>query len=114
MGAATPKVDVVLAALADPTRRGVFEDVLARGPVTATALAAGRDISRQAVTKHLERLAEAGLAGAERSGRETLWSADPAPLGVAMDWMTMVGAAWDRRLQRLAGRFGSGRSDPDI
>lgn len=101
-----PGVDVVLGALADPTRRAVFEDILAHGPMTATALAGDRSISRQAVTKHLERLAQAGLAHAERSGRETLWSADPRPLAIATDWMTTVGQAWDKRLERLADRFG--------
>lgn len=104
----TPGVDVVLAALADPTRRALFEDVVRRGPVTATALAAERSISRQAVTKHLERLALAGLTHAERSGRESLWRADPDPLNVAVDWISTVGDAWDQRLARLADRFGTG------
>lgn len=100
-----PSVDEVFAALGDPTRRSVFETVLRDGPITATALAADRPITRQAVTKHLERLAAAGLAVSSRVGRETRWHADPSPLTGAVTWMTEVGDAWDTRLERLADRF---------
>lgn len=100
-----PPVDEIFAALGDPTRRSVFEAVVRDGPVTATALSADRPISRQAVTKHLERLAAAGLTSATRVGRETRWSADVTPLAEAVTWMSTVGDAWDARLDRLAQRF---------
>lgn len=102
----TDAVEEIFAALGDPTRRSLFESVVADGPVTATALAADRSISRQAVTKHLERLAAAGLASATRVGRETRWRADVTPLSNAVAWMATVGDAWDARLDRLATRFG--------
>lgn len=95
-------VGAVLGALADPTRRTVFEAVARRGPLTATALAGELPVSRQAVTKHLDRLAEAGLVRAERHGRETRWSATPAPLVDAQRWFDDIAAAWDHRLGALA------------
>lgn len=109
MSEVTPAVDDILAALADPTRRDLFEAVARSGPVTATQLAADRPITRQAVTKHLERLAASGLARSERAGRQTLWTAETAPLGAAVEWMSRIGDAWDDRLTRLTERF-DGRS----
>jgi len=98
------RVGDVLGALADPTRRTVFEAVARRGPLTATSLADELPVTRQAVAKHLERLADAGLVASERAGRETRWSATPAPLADARRWFDDVGAAWDRRLGALADR----------
>lgn len=102
-------VGAVLRALADPTRRTVFEAVARRGPLTATALAGEIPVSRQAVTKHLEILAEAGLVRSDRIGRETRWAATPAPLAAAKSWFDDIGAAWDRRLGALADRARSRR-----
>ncbi len=92
----------VFNALADPTRRTLFEAVAARGPLTATALAGEFPVSRQAITKHLSLLADAGLVASARAGRETRWSADPAPFVETRRWMDTVGVAWDRRLADLA------------
>jgi DNA-binding transcriptional ArsR family regulator len=94
--------DAVFAALADPTRRAILQAVVDRGPVTATALAAGLPISRQGVAKHLDVLGRAGLVHARRAGRETRFEADLDPLADVAGWMSRVGAAWDRRLARLA------------
>lgn len=105
-------VGPVLEALADATRRSIFERVAEHGPVTATILAGDVPVSRQAVSKHLERLADAGLVVSERIGRETRWSATPAPLDAATDWFATVGARWDRRLAALAERA-AGRSRGD-
>lgn len=91
----------VFLALADPTRRELFTDVVAGGPVTATQLAADRDISRQAVAKHLEVLGRAGLVDGRRTGREVRFQAETAALDDAIEWMQDAGAAWDRRLARL-------------
>jgi len=90
----------VFAALADPTRRTVMEHV-AREPATATQIAAGLPVTRQAVAKHLGVLEEAGLVRAERSGRERRFSPTPAPLGEAISWMATVGGEWDDRLAAL-------------
>ena len=95
-------VDAVFSALADPTRRELFEAVAQRGPCTATELAADRPITRQAVAKHLGVLGEAGLVAARREGRETRFRATPAPLAVARRWMDETGAAWEQRLGALS------------
>lgn len=94
-------VDTVFAALADPTRRRVLDEVGRRGAATATELAADLPVTRQAVAKHLGVLATAGLVDAQRSGRETRYRVTPAPLGDAIGWMAQVGAEWDDRLARL-------------
>jgi len=91
----------VFAALGDATRRDVLAEVAARGSATATELAAGFPVSRQAVAKHLAVLAGAGLVAAQREGRETRYRPTPAPLGEAIAWMTGVGGEWDERLAAL-------------
>lgn len=94
-------VDAVFAALADPTRRHVLDEVGRRGAATATEIAADLPVTRQAVAKHLGVLADAGLVGARRAGRETRYRVTPEPLGDAIGWMARVGAEWDERLARL-------------
>ena len=90
----------VFAALGDATRRVVMERV-AHGSATATEIAAGLPVTRQAVAKHLAVLEDAGLVRAERSGRERRFSPTPAPLGEAISWMASVGGQWDERLAAL-------------
>ena len=91
----------VFDALADPTRRGILQAVAAH-PASATELADGLPITRQAVVKHLGTLSAAGLVERERAGREVRYRLCPEPLSEAVGWMTEVGAAWDERLARLA------------
>jgi DNA-binding transcriptional ArsR family regulator len=95
-----PQPDV-FAALGDPTRREGLEQVAARGDATATELAAALPVTRQAVAKHLNVLAGAGLVQARRQGRETRYAPTPEPLGDAIAWMADLGAQWDARLARL-------------
>lgn len=90
----------VFEALADPVRRRLLSE-LSTSPATATELAAGLPISRQAVAKHLASLSDAGLLRRERSGRDVRYRVTPAPLTEAMGWMAEVGAGWDDRLMRL-------------
>jgi DNA-binding transcriptional ArsR family regulator len=95
------RVGGIFSALSDPTRREVVRQLSAGGPVTATELAGRLPVSRQAVAKHLEALARAGLVSTERSGRELRYRLTPAPLETAMSWMASVGAEWDERLAAL-------------
>ena len=94
----------VFAALADPTRRAVLTAVAARGSATATELVEDVPVTRQAVAKHLQLLADAGLVARERTGREQRYRVTPAPFTDAVAWMADVGAAWDARLARLQAR----------
>ena len=94
-------LDAVFSALADPTRRGLVARLVQEGPHTATALARGMPMTRQAVVHHLQALGEAGLVDASREGREVRYRATPEPLGEAVAWMLGTGVRWDRRLDRL-------------
>ena len=94
-------VGQVFDALGDPGRRDLIQAIAKRGSATATELAAERDVTRQAVSKQLGTLAEAGLLRARREGRETRYEVTAAPLRDAVTWMTEVGSAWDERLAAL-------------
>jgi DNA-binding transcriptional ArsR family regulator len=96
----TPAGADPFAAIADPTRRGLIE-TLAEGPATATRLAGGLPITRQAVSKHLSILRDASLVGSRRSGRETIYTLQPDPLREVAAWSERVGRDWDRRLAKL-------------
>lgn len=101
------RVDAVFAALSDPTRRSVLGHLADRESASATELAAGLPVSRQAVVKHLQTLGQAGLVTPTREGREVRYSLTPAPLDDAVGWMADVGAQWDRRLERLRRQVGT-------
>lgn len=95
----------VLAALADPTRRAVFERLNDRGPASASQLASEMPVSRQAIAKHLALLDDVGLVTRSSQGREVLYSADSAPLGEVATWLEQVGDSWTDRLERLRRTF---------
>lgn len=103
--------DAVFAALSDGTRRDILRSVVDRGPCTATQLAQGRDITRQAVAKHLSVLTAAGLVRGDRDGREVRFVADTRPLHAAVGWIETTGAAWERRLARLGDAIGERRAN---
>jgi DNA-binding transcriptional ArsR family regulator len=94
-------VDRVFAALGDPGRRDLMQAIAQRGTATATELAADRPVTRQAVSKQLAALADAGLVRARREGRETRYEVTPGPLEAAVSWMADVGGQWDDRLAAL-------------
>ncbi|MFT3851139.1 MAG: metalloregulator ArsR/SmtB family transcription factor [Ilumatobacteraceae bacterium] len=104
--AGTPEspLDALFGALADPTRRAIVVDLVRNGPRSATRLAAGGPLTRQAVVKHLQALEAAGLVASQRVGREVLFRATPEPLAAAVGWLLGAGATWDRRIDRLRAR----------
>jgi DNA-binding transcriptional ArsR family regulator len=91
----------VFVALADDTRRSLLASIASSGGTTATELAVGSTITRQAIAKHLATLAEAGLITAAREGRETRYRVVPGSLRPAGEWIATADAAWTRRLGRL-------------
>jgi DNA-binding transcriptional ArsR family regulator len=95
----------VFDALADPTRRNVVEALASRETATATQLAGELPVTRQAVSKHLTALSDAGLVASERRGRETHYRLTPQALSGALDWMERVGTQWEHRLAALRSRF---------
>ena len=102
--AADRRAAAVFDALGDPTRRELFAAVGRRGPVTATELAADRPVSRQAIVKHLQLLASAGLVASEKVGREQRYTVQAGSTDAAAAWMAAVGSQWDARLAKLAER----------
>ena len=92
----------VFAALGDPTRRHIVE-TLAGQEASATQLATGLPVTRQAVAKHLSALREAGLVASRRQGREMIYELNREPLDAAAAWIERVGGEWDERLSRLRG-----------
>jgi DNA-binding transcriptional ArsR family regulator len=91
----------VLAALADPTRRQLLDLLSAQGQATATTLAAGLPVSRQAVVKHLAVLDTAGLVDSMKAGREVRYSVRPEGLDTTARWMAALAEEWDRRLAKI-------------
>lgn len=104
-------VGLVLAALADPTRRQVLDVLVGAGRASATVVAGRLPVSRQAVVKHLKVLDTAGLVEGVRAGREVLYSARPEPLDASARWLADLSATWDRRLKALKQVAESGISN---
>lgn len=91
----------VFAALGDETRLRLVTRLGTEGPLSIARLTAGTDVTRQAVTKHLHVLADAGLARGSRHGRERLWRLEPEPLEEARRCLDLISAQWDAALARL-------------
>lgn len=94
-------IDTVFAALSDPTRRTLLERMSAAGTVTPSQLAADLPITRQAVSRHLGILEEAGLARSTVAGRERRFAIRPDGLAEAEAWIARAEARWAMRLQAL-------------
>lgn len=95
------KAAPVFAALGDETRMRLIAVLCAGSALSIAQLTDGTDISRQAVTKHLQVLAEAGLVRDIKQGRERLWEFEPARLDEARHSLEMVAQQWDHALMRL-------------
>ncbi len=92
----------VFTALADPTRRSILAALASGGPATATDLAGHLPISRQAITKHLGLLAEAGLVTAEPGERRRVrYRLRSAPMQVAQQFLAALARDWDGPLDAL-------------
>jgi DNA-binding transcriptional ArsR family regulator len=87
--------------LADPTRRAIFERLCRDGEQTVWMLTARAGVSQPAVSKHLGVLKSAGLVRLRRAGRETHYRAQPKALAPLIDWMSLYGAFWRDRFDRL-------------
>jgi DNA-binding transcriptional ArsR family regulator len=95
----------LLAALADPSRRALFERLNSRGPASASQLATELPISRQAIAKHLSLLDSVGLVDRAEQGRQVVYTARVSPLQDVANWLETVGDVWDDRLERLKKSF---------
>lgn len=91
----------LFAALGDPTRLGLVVQLSTGGPGSITKLSESAQVSRQAVTKHLHVLSDAGLVGSFRKGREHIWELRPERLADARGFLDRIDAQWDAALDRL-------------
>jgi DNA-binding transcriptional ArsR family regulator len=91
----------VFAALGDETRLRLVAALSSGGARSIAQLNPGTAISRQAVTKHLQVLADAGLVRDVRAGRERLWELAPGRLADAQRSLELIAQQWDRALRRL-------------
>jgi DNA-binding transcriptional ArsR family regulator len=91
----------VFAALGDATRLAVVARLCNDGPLSISRLSESVAVSRQAVTKHLETLADAGLVRDARHGRERIWELEPRRLEIARRELNRISAQWDAAIGRL-------------
>lgn len=91
----------VFAALGDPTRVGIVARLCVDGPSTTTHLSKGAGVTRQAVTKHLNALGEAGLVKDKWQGRERIWELETHRLEKARRVLDQVSHEWDAAIDRL-------------
>ena len=92
--------DSIFRALADPTRRAIFER-LAEGEANASALRQGMTISQPAMSQHLSVLVGAGLVRQERAGRFINYGVDPGGMAWLARWMGRYRAYWPGRMADL-------------
>jgi DNA-binding transcriptional ArsR family regulator len=93
--------EVLFKTLADPTRRGLFEQLCREGEQTVVALTARAGVSQPAVSKHLGVLKQAGLVLDRHAGRQTHYSAQPGALAPLIDWTSQMAGFWRSRFDDL-------------
>ena len=96
-----PRLDVVFAALADSTRRGILES-LSQGELAVSELAAPHDMSLPGFMKHLRVLEDAGLIARNKEGRVVSCELSAAPMKAAAAWMSRYEKFWTEKLDSLA------------
>jgi len=99
--------NAVFKALADPTRRAIFERLARGGELTVHALTGSAGISQPAVSRHLGVLKRAKLVRHRHQGRETHYSAQPQALAPLANWISVYGAFWTERFDRLENLLNS-------
>ena len=91
----------IFAALGDETRLRLLARLSRDGPQSITSLTSGSDVTRQAITKHLRRMQEAGVLRATRAGRESVWEVEPESLDEVGKYLRTISDQWDAALARL-------------
>ncbi|HEX7851654.1 MAG TPA: metalloregulator ArsR/SmtB family transcription factor [Sphingomicrobium sp.] len=93
--------DILFSALADPTRRGIFERLCRDGEQTVGGLTATAGVSQPAVSKHLGVLKQAGLVLDRHEGRQTHYTARRGALAPLVDWTSEMTGFWESRFDDL-------------
>ncbi len=95
------KAAPIFAALGDETRLRIVVRLCESGPQSIVRLTDGAQVTRQAVTKHLRALSDAGLVRSERVGRETIWELETKRLAEVRRHLDQISQRWDGALERL-------------
>lgn len=99
--AESPDINTIMRALADPTRRAVFERVARSAEITVAELTQGSGVTQGAISQHLKSLKQAGLVSERPEGRRVYYRAQPEGLMPLGDWMNHYAAFWRERLDKL-------------
>ena len=91
----------LFAALGDETRLRLVSRLCVDGPMSITRLTAGSTVTRQAITKHLRVMEDAGLVRSTQQGRESIWQLEQKRLAEARRYLQLISAEWDAALGRL-------------
>ena len=94
-------INAVMRALADPTRRAVFEQVVSSDEITVAELTRGSGVTQGAISQHLKSLKQAGLVAERPEGRKVYYRAQPEGLEPLVDWMSDYGVFWRERFANL-------------
>src|SRR3954469_9684894 len=97
----TAAINAVMRALADPTRRALFERVAGSHETTVAELTKGSGVTQGAISQHLKSLKQAGLVTERPEGRNVYYRAAPEGLGPLVDWMSHYGVFWRERFANL-------------
>ncbi|WP_457586793.1 ArsR/SmtB family transcription factor [Ensifer canadensis] len=94
-------ITTIMRALADPTRRAVFERIANADEITVVELTRGSGVTQGAISQHLKSLKQAGLVTERPEGRNVYYRAQPAGLEPLVDWMNHYGVFWRERFADL-------------
>ncbi|HEY4164033.1 MAG TPA: metalloregulator ArsR/SmtB family transcription factor [Dongiaceae bacterium] len=94
-------ITTVMRALADPTRRAVFERIAGSEEITVVELTRGSGVTQGAISQHLKSLKQAGLVAERPEGRNVFYRAQPEGLAPLFDWMSHYGVFWRERFANL-------------
>jgi DNA-binding transcriptional ArsR family regulator len=97
----TETITAVMRALADPTRRAVFERIVDADEITVVELTRGSSVTQGAISQHLKSLKQAGLVRERPEGRNVYYRAEPRGLAPLADWMSHYGVFWRERFADL-------------
>lgn len=94
-------INAVMRALADPTRRAVYERIAGSDEITVVELTRGSGVTQGAVSQHLKQLRQAGLVAERPEGRNVFYRAAPDGLAPLADWMNHYAVFWRERFDSL-------------
>jgi DNA-binding transcriptional ArsR family regulator len=97
----TVAINAVMRALADPTRRAIYERIAITDEITVVELTRGSGVTQGAISQHLKALKQAGLVAERPEGRNVYYRAAPEGLTPLVDWMSHYGVFWRERFANL-------------